>query len=86
MKRSVRKSNSWGLIFLQKKVRNLKFYKEEFENPGSRNGNYIGYMYFAPRFRFNCDRLSLTESVFITCQVFRKFPLFKLILKSIILY
>lgn len=35
----------------KKKVRNLKFYKEEFRNPGSRNGNYIEYMYFAPRFQ-----------------------------------
>lgn len=53
MKRSLKKGNQsiiGGPNLSQKKKRNLKFYKEEFRNLGSRNGNYIEYMYFAPRF------------------------------------
>ena len=40
----------WSHLSKKKKERNLKFYKEEFRNPASGNGNYIEYMYFAPRF------------------------------------
>lgn len=42
--------NNWGGDQSFKKKKNLKFYREEIRNPGSRNGNYIEYMYFAPRF------------------------------------
>lgn len=44
-----RRKSIMGECF-KKKKRILNFYEEEFRNPGSRNGSYIEYMYFAPRF------------------------------------